>query len=571
MIKQNRLSAFVFALYSLVAIRGLDVDDVSNARLFSCGRNDDQCFTNWYKSVGVGGTVDEVVNPTNQNSDGLLSDDNKPFLSGLAVLTELVDRVYSEGRRIRAHGSKWSLNNIAYTEDVMVNSKGLDYSKIGIDDESHVAEGYLRIRNRLAIVQSGVMTTVINKALSKKSLALSTNAATDGQRLVGAISTGTHGSAVHYGAMQEFVRAIHFVIPGEHVLIQRASDPVITEAFGEWLGGARVINDDTLFDAAVVSFGSFGIIHALIIEAEPMYELKLQSKQFDYDRIRPVLESLDPSSLGFDGIGSELPFHFEVAINAYRRNNNGCFVRIFEKVAISDKKLSLQAEGNIFNRERTNDTSVDLYEATSAAFSPMMGLLPTAFVKRKVYGRALQVVLRNFFKTNRRWLQGSSKEPHEWFTSRNNGDPSTTSPIAGTGLEFGVPADRVVEVIEIIFGIVQDDPLAGQIAMRFIKKSNATLAFNKYDLTATVEMSGPLDRVFFQNQGRVRQKIKDAITASGIPHTYHWGQDFPINDEWVRTAYGPRVDEWKQARADFLGDAIDTFSNDLLENLGLYP
>ncbi|GAX25336.1 hypothetical protein FisN_5Lh429 [Fistulifera solaris] len=569
--KTNPTTAFLYLAICLARVGGLDGEEMRDSRRSSCGRNDDQCFTNWYKSVGVGGFVDEIVSPTNQQNPGFTIDESKLFLSGLTLLTELVDRVYGEGLRARAHGSKWSLNNIAYTDDVVVNSQGLTYRKIGIEDETHVTPEYIDIRNRLAIVQSGVMTTDINKDLSEKSLALSTNAATDGQRLVGAVSTGTHGSAVNYGSMPEFVRAIHIVIPGEHVLIQRASDVVITESFAEWLGGARVINDDTLFNAAVVSFGSFGIIHALIIEAEPLYKLRLQSKQFNYDQVRPVLESLDPSSLGFEGIGSELPFHFEVAINAYRRNNGGCFVRLFEKIAVTDQAFSTQAEGNVFSREGANDTSIDLYEAMGTAFRPAMGLLPSAFLKRRVYGRVLQIVLRNFFKTNQKRLQGASRKPHEWFTSRNNGSPSTTSPIAGTGLEFGVPADRVVEVIEIIFDIVRDDPLAGQIAMRFIKKSSATLGFNKYDLTATVEMSGPYDVVFFRNQGRVRQKIKEAIAASGIPHTYHWGQDFPINDEWVRNAYGSSVDEWKQARLDFLGDAIDTFSNDLLEDLGLYP
>ena len=53
----------------------------------------------------------------------------------------------------------------------------------------------------------------------------------------------------------------------------RASKPVVNDAFVEQLG-ARLVRDDDIFHAAVVSFGTFGIIVAMAIETAPIYQLQ---------------------------------------------------------------------------------------------------------------------------------------------------------------------------------------------------------------------------------------------------------------------------------------------------------
>jgi hypothetical protein len=559
MIRSALLCTLCFTSFS-VAERDFYLRDPDVVQALACRRRENQCFVNWYKSINVGGPIEAREAPNNTETND--------FSSGLAAIQEIVDDVFDDGLRIRAHGSKWSLSNAAYTDDVVMNSQGLTYCQVGIDHIDHVTPEYQDIRDRLAIVQSGVMVRDLHQILKNSSLALPTTVAAGGERLVGAISTGAHGSALGYGAMQEVVRAIHIVIPGNHFLIQRASDPVITDDFGLWLNGASVVNDDTLFDAALVSFGSFGIIHAVVIETEPLYGLKLQSKQFSYDKVKPVLESLNPSSLGFDGIGTELPFHFEVSFNPYKRNQDGCFVRLFDKVELPEEDLSIQQESEMMEAYKPTN----LFEALDQAITPSMALLPTTILKKMVFGRGVQAVLQNVFRTTSPADQGQIRKPYEWFNYEGANYASSEAPFAGTSIEIGVPVDRVVEAIEIIFKIVDRDPVAAPVAVRLVKKSGATLAFTKYDLTATIEMPGPCDRILFRNRLRTMQKIFKALAASDIPHTYHWGQQLPLNDVWVRNAFGDAVvDTWKQTRADFLGDAVDTFSNEMMEDLGLYP
>jgi hypothetical protein len=84
-------------------------------------------------------------------------------------------------------------------------TSGVNYCKIGIDDEAQVTENYANIRNHLAFVQSGVVVKRLGRALLSEGLALQTMGTTDGQSLAGAISTGTHGASVFGGSMQGFV------------------------------------------------------------------------------------------------------------------------------------------------------------------------------------------------------------------------------------------------------------------------------------------------------------------------------------------------------------------------------
>src|SRR5207248_1908880 len=87
-----------------------------------------------------------------------------------------------------------------------------------------------------------------------------------------------------FGSMQDFVIGMHIVTgPDRAIWLERASHPVLSDLIIGGLG-AELVRDDTLFNAALVGFGSFGIIHGLMIEAEPLYLLEVT-------RVRMALEA----------------------------------------------------------------------------------------------------------------------------------------------------------------------------------------------------------------------------------------------------------------------------------------
>jgi hypothetical protein len=211
-------------------------------------------FTNWSGTLR-GLPVERYFAPTNGNLPAAVQSadvQSLDFSSGLQALREILGNATANGKRVRAHGSKWSFSQVAYTDEYMVDSTGLNYVKIQFEDQpSWLEPAYQTELTRLAFVQAGVKMKHLQRALFDVGLTLSATGESDGQRLVGAVSTGAHGSAVEYGAIAEMVRAIHIVLPEEEVVIQRASNLVVTALFAtDWLGASRLISDDALFNAA---------------------------------------------------------------------------------------------------------------------------------------------------------------------------------------------------------------------------------------------------------------------------------------------------------------------------------
>ena len=245
-------------------------------------------FVNWHYTVDVGGPFAKKFRPANTFANGTSTLDhsssssssdgepiqNEEFVSGLRALQDCVREAAADGQRLRAYGSRWSLSNIAYDDQYLVEPWGLNYYQIGLA-EDQVTEAYRDIRDRLVFVQAGVMNRHINQVLLRHDLDFYTNGDGDGHRTVGAVSTGTHNSALSLAAIQDYVRGVHLVLPpaGEHVFIQRASEAVVTAQFCQFLDNARLIEDDELFGAVVVGLGSFGIIHGMLIEMEPIYHV----------------------------------------------------------------------------------------------------------------------------------------------------------------------------------------------------------------------------------------------------------------------------------------------------------
>ena len=96
----------------------------------------------------------------------------------------------------------------------------------------------------------------------------------NGQTIAGAISGNTHGSQINFGAMPDFVVGLHIATgSGRTLWIEKASKPVLQRRLRRSSSDAELIRDDDIFNAAVVSFGTFGIIAAMAVETAPIHHL----------------------------------------------------------------------------------------------------------------------------------------------------------------------------------------------------------------------------------------------------------------------------------------------------------
>jgi hypothetical protein len=65
--------------------------------------------------------------------------------------------------------------------------------------------------------------------------------------------------------------------------------------------------------------------------------------------------------------------------------------------------------------------------------------------------------------------------------------------------------------------------------------------------------------------------VARAVAADTIPHAYHSGQHFHVNDFWVERAYGLDLEEFQDKRDELLGEVgRKMFASELMEQLGIH-
>ena len=501
-------------------------------------------WQNWHVTRDVGGRVDTLFTPRNRWLDGSAPDPQ--FAAGIAALQAIVRQAERDRKRVRAVGSGWSLNGVAFTDEYLVNTARLGEWFVGFESPAMLVPEFQPRRDRMVFAQCGTQIKTLNAYLEPRRLCLPTSGASNGQTLAGAVSTGTHGSASSVGAMQDYMLGIHLVAEGgEHYFVQRASRPAASPEFCDWLGATPVL-DDALFDAAIVGFGSFGLIHGLLFEAEPAYVLEKHVWQRDYASVAGPMTTLDVTSLGLPR-GAELPFHFSVVINPYRvgRGERGAFVHFMYKRPLGpDEPLppTPAPPGGVQTTEDLVSIVSRLSDAVPAAIPALLqtqldGALASTEGTGPVVGTPGQI-FADSVPTN-----------------------------GGNSIEIGVPLGSAGRAVEAILGVCREHTFGAPLALRYVKRSSATLAFTSLaGITCTLELPGI-------DSARTREgfaKIQRALAESRIRHSYHWGQWLPLDDRWVREAFGPRRDAWLTARRAFLSPAgRATFANALVARCGL--
>ena len=230
------------------------------------------------------------------------------------IIKECVDN----GKRLRARGSLWSLSTAAVTDGRLIDTTTL---RVALDVPAALAvPAYTGNVARLRFVECGNSVAALNDYLFASRLSLKTSGSNNGQTIVGALSTGTHGGAYKFGPIAEMVVGIHLIVgPNKHVYLERRSYPVMKASFAQSLG-AEFRQDDTLFNAALVSFGSFGIIHGLMIETRELFALNALRFKVPYDAaLKAAITACDPTRIALpafaQGVATDKPYHFELFLN----------------------------------------------------------------------------------------------------------------------------------------------------------------------------------------------------------------------------------------------------------------
>jgi hypothetical protein len=476
------------------------------------------------------------------------------LLSGFAMFREAgrsLDALIGEARaggrkRVLAIGSGWALSDINITDGWLVNTKLLNGCFDVATDYFH-QDFPASERGNVVLAQAGMQIAELSDYLElvpaddARRRAIKAAGIGNGQTIAGAVSGNTHGSQLTYGAMPDFVIGLHIATGGGRTLwIERASRPVFNDDFVTKLD-AELIRSDEIFNAAVVSCGTFGIIAAMAIETAPIYHLEFGGiGDISYDELKTKL-------LGFaDGVPDGM-YHYEFIFDPHDR-----------------KQMAMEAA------------------ATKVPFIPGVKTPKPRWIIRDKNGFAPGINILRVLGLLRflppRIPTGFQFRQYRKLALLNNvrGSPGQiyTSSIyyleGYTESAYGVSVRDAPAMIDVSCEVCRRLKLPSISQVRLARASSATLGFTRHEPITAVFEFGLINDARFPEFER---GMDAALRKAGISYTMHWSKNSGIDGDKLDYMYGPgRIEAWKKARAEvFKGDAIlmAMFASDALSRAGL--
>ena len=132
---------------------------------------------------------------------------------------------------------------------------------------------------------------------------------------------------------------------------------------------------------------------------------------------------------------------------------------------------------------------------------------------------------------------------------------------------IGIPVNFTSHVNDMLIELNRiHGPFSGIFSYRYVKKSQATLAFAKFDHTCIVELDGvesSITRDFYD-------VVWNELIARKIPHTFHWGKISNLDPVKLEKMYQQDISKWIKARNTLMPvDVLKAFNNETLTNWGL--
>ena len=488
------------------------------------------------------------------------SKSSNPYRDTTKNFQWLIKYALDNNIQLRALGNGWSFSEVAVCEGGLVDTKALRLS-FNLKN-SFVAPEYLqsgKSASDLFFTQCGMSILDMDEKLEQDSnpkRSLKASGASNGQTIAGCSSTGTHGSAFNVGAVHDSIVGLHIITgPDTHVWIEKKSNPVASDDFINWLG-AEAIKDDDMFNAAVVSFGSFGFIHGVLIETEPIFLLEqYRTGNIVYnDALKQAINHLD-----FSGILNELPalpvaagkelYHFEILVNLHMfepgNPQKGVYFKTMYKVPYRDDYTKITTDDKGFTY---GDDLLGVIETILDALGPGLSSPLVPGLVNKLFPLAFTANVS---------MTGTIGET---FSNTKFRGKAASAAIA-------VHTDDASTVLEEIVAINKDFPFAGALALRYVKGTDALLGFTHFDKTCIMELDGVdsgLSRTFIR-------KVWSRLEELSIPFTMHWGKfNFGLTPQLLQKMYGDNVTKWKACRNSLLSENVrKVFTNNFMEQCGL--
>ncbi len=446
--------------------------------------------------------------------------------------------------------------------------------------------------------------------------------ASSGQRLIGAISTATHGGAFDRNPLADSVRAIRLIGPGGvDWWIEPKSQAITTLAsMNTALPDVEIRYDDELFDSVLVSVGAMGLVVELVLEVAEMFGQSQRRSKVSWKKVCAAME--DGSLFDLDagvgvahpapGTGSATPEGLEILVNPFRTNDDyadstperDCWV--ISRAAASEVSPTPVPHQGL----PTFDESIaslgllpEIQSVMLMALGPALAALPFAAAVYTAFEMGFlplyRLIIDVIQETSRSDTKGYPPTPEVLETY-----DGTTAKSPGLSLELAITTadnkhitmfNEILEKFDEL--IVAGKRYAGFFSIRFTKTSRAHLAMQRTTGSAPtapgalvipaasrvchIEVFG-LNEVNFgalQYDGNMENSTDHffrAFVSIAERHgaRLHWGQMHHLDRHRVALDYGfsSALHKWRRSRTRLSGGGPRrwrTFSNSHSRRTGL--
>lgn len=453
--------------------------------------------------------------------------------STIEEIRDIVTEAERLGVTVRAIGSSHSWSDVCVTDDFHLLPFGLN--TILSLDESLLKPAYRG--THLVELQSGVRLRELNAYLDARGRALPNMGGYDGQTLVGAASTSTHGSGLKYGPLAEMIQSLDVVAcEGKTYRIEPGDGITDAAEFNRRFPDRTLIQDDRWFRTVLVSMGCTGVIYSVICQTAPAFWLKEVRARTTWEDVKPLLR---------DRAVFAAHEHYELLLNPYARDGAHTCI-----VTTRDPEPEHHTPGRDQHRNVLGELVASL-PGTSPAIRAYLDADP------KRTPALLETSVRSLARAD--YVNKSYKV---FNTGAVNKLASYSAEIAlpMTDDTYIAGVDRILEIAETTAesGEIYE---SGPIALRFVRGTDIYLSPQQGQDTCMVELIS----------------VKDTLGCLELMHRYehamyefggrpHWGQVNVIAPYHVHQLY-PFLQDWLSVHGVL--NACGTFDSPFSRRVGL--
>ena len=490
----------------------------------------------WTNYHGTG-VCEDVTRFALRSGDAQRGRDELAIAAG--AVREWLARAKAAGKRARPLGAGWSPSNINICADGwLLHTRRFNRCfRVAPVDVRPAVDA-----RALMLVEAGALVDEVSDKLEEQGRSLWTSGAGNGQTFAGACATGTHGSMIARGGIQDHVRAVQIVTPAGVFWVE-PEQGVMSDGFVA-ATGSTLLRDDDVFAAVRLPVGSLGVVTAMVVDSVPKFLVR------PIQNLRTVRrEALDWLAAGdFRRFSAAYaldrdPDFVQMIVNPYKPFKRPAMLRF----------LYREPWRTDYARAAPGELGAG-YDALS-----LLGRLLDDY--RFARGALLQFAMKLGYAS------GPDVDDPPVYGSWGEG-LDTHRPLADL-FNASVTIDRadLPHVFELVCRAYARHGGSTVMTVRFMERAEGLLAPARFPHNAVIDFDGPRSA----RTADAYAAVIDLLDAEGVAFTRHWAKSCQLDAARVAADYGEDLQRWCAARDRLMPDPADraVFRSRVLDGLGL--